>query len=137
MNTNPRHLVDKLSKKDIQGTTTLLIFPSQMQRCFIVKVVNVKYNITITKDSIINYISTSDNHFKTNEGIDVGSSLSRFKNKKNITWKGWGKFIKLNSGWNAVFNDGVLNNNSKVLFFLKFDKKFGKTINNKNFKITL
>ncbi len=129
------NLGDKLLKKDVVGIENLLIFPSQMEDCYIIKKENIIYDVTITKDSIINYITTNDVKFKTTEGYKVGSCYKDIKSSKFIIWNGWGRFINLNSGWNAVFKDESLNDNSKVLFFFKFNKKLGKTKKKDNLNI--
>lgn len=121
----------KLFQKNVVGKINLLTYPAQTERCFIIKNDSIEYNVAITNDSIINYISTNDINFKTIDGYNVGSNYTKINEIKITHWRGWGKFIKLDSGWNAVFKDELLNNDSKIIFFFKFDKKL-RTIKKKD-----
>lgn len=80
--------------------------------------------MAISGQRLVTYVSTSDMHFSTSENLKVGNYFSKISKEKIlseiINYKGWGKFIRLSSGWNAVFNyQKPVTDSSKIEFFFK------------------
>jgi len=82
------------------------------------------FSIVLDKGKKISFLSTVDNGFITNEEIKVGmnySEIAKMRNDSKVKEvKGWAKYIKLKSGWNAGFPFETDIQNSKVTFLFKF-----------------
>ncbi|MGZ8903904.1 MAG: hypothetical protein ACXW0H_10165, partial [Methylobacter sp.] len=80
-------------------TIRLLVASSQTEEAYIIRLDSVLYQVTLSDDNLIHYITTSDEKFKTREGLKIGNTYSEIK-KSDIQSelkesRGWAKFIKL------------------------------------------
>ena len=112
----------KVIKKEMP--MSILVNPSQFEKAYEVIVDSITYIVTLSDKNLINRISTADNKFKTPDGFKVNDAYSEIAKKipdqKVTDYRGWGKFIRLPSGWNAVFDyKEQINSNSKIQFFFK------------------
>lgn len=80
------------------------------------------------KSKRISFISTSDERFKTSEGIAINDTLQKVLETSQgelIKERGWAFFVKLKSGWHAAFvqgqgaTEGELLPEAKVSFLFK------------------
>ena len=110
----------------LDSTMHLLVHPNQISEVHVGLMYSVYYEVLLDDSSRIKYISTSDNNFKSGEGIKVGDNFrllaKRFKmSKKNVLkYTGWGLALELKSGWFAVFDfHKPIQKNSPILFFFQ------------------
>ena len=71
-----------------------------------VQVQGIKYNVAWSSDSIVRYIVTRDENFKTSAGIGLSTSLNEIKSVQEVEvfeMPGWGYYVQLKSGWSAAF----------------------------------
>ncbi|MCK5055532.1 MAG: hypothetical protein KAT34_02685 [Candidatus Aminicenantes bacterium] len=110
------------------NNTYVLTSPSSASLIYKFKFAGIKYKYGVNEKGIIDYISTVDPDFKTEEGFSISSTFSEITKKvgkKLRKERGWAYFIPLKSGWNAAFacgrhmTDCYPNNNDKVRFFFK------------------
>ena len=82
----------------------------------------IDFKLGLNKENKIIFISTSDLNFEAN-GFKIESKIGEEINKKQIEHiQGWGKFMLLESGWYAGFEDrDTINKNSKIKWFFKFN----------------
>ncbi|CAN5655544.1 hypothetical protein BH11BAC5_BH11BAC5_33990 [soil metagenome] len=104
--------------------TLLMTSPSSLEKRFKIKKDSTIYFVTISEHKLVTYISTSDSHFTTSDSLKVGTYFSKIRKEKILSeiidYKGWGKFIRLSSGWNAVFDfQKPVTASSKIEFFFK------------------
>ena len=82
------------------------------------------YNLGISKDESIKFISIDDPKFKTSQCISVGMSLEKVEqisgNAGQIE-RGWAYYVPLNDGWNAgiMTSEKTVPGKSKVTFLFK------------------
>lgn len=85
----------------------ILTNSSQLAEHYIISIDGVDYDLGVSTNNIINYISTKDLDFKTNEGLRVGDyyeKVIQFAKPHTIVYEsGWGNYIKLNNDWYAFF----------------------------------
>lgn len=86
------------------------------------------YLVAIDRSGLISYIETRDGSFRTPEGFSVGTSLGELPwdcASKVRKESGWGFFVPLASGWNAVFTqgdsmtEGTLSSEAPIEWFFK------------------
>jgi hypothetical protein len=108
--------------KLIPAGTSYVTSSTNIEKGYIVWHNRIKYIVTLSENHLVHFISTWDSKFKT-EGLKVGSFFSDIENADSshvINYRGWGKVIKLNSGWNAVFDfKKPITKFSKIQFFFK------------------
>jgi hypothetical protein len=85
----------------------ILSSPSQVYRHFVFSGA-VKWDLGVSNEGVVKYVSTKDPRFKTPEGISVGMRYSdvRTRSKSAIKFPGWAWAIELPSGWSAAFVRG-------------------------------
>lgn len=92
-----------------------------------IKYRNIIYDIAIDKNKI-KFISTSDINFMTDDGFMIGDTVKKLKESGYSEFnemRGWGYWVKLESGWCAAFCEGdactdkELNIDSKIKWFFK------------------
>jgi len=119
---------EKINNYQIIDSVNLIILHDNLSKCYVIIKDSTKYIVFISENSEIKYISTHDLNFKTYEGIGVQSNYSDILNLGIFTyerWRGWGTLVSLDSGWIAVFNHSEkLTKESKIQFFIKYDKTF-------------
>ena len=84
----------------------ILINSSQISPSTTVYVKGIVFKIAWDRDSKINFISTTDSTFYTNENIRINMPLKEIENIQNVEitkMPGWGYYISLESGWFAGF----------------------------------
>lgn len=108
------------------STISLLTSSAQFDEARIVVIDSVIYEVVFKKSGVIKFVSTGDEKFRSSEGLSIGSSYIEVRkifgiNKVAIiNIPGWGKYIKLQSGWNAVFDfKAPVDEKSKIQFFFK------------------
>jgi len=114
--------IRNVSKTD--STISLLTKSAQFEDALIVKIDSVYFECVLDGKERIKFISTSDEAFKTSESLKVNDRFSTLKRMSNlnefIVMPGWGKYVKLESGWNAVFDfRKKIKNKSKIVFFFQ------------------
>lgn len=120
--------INKYKIENRDSAIMLLVGSSQRERAYFIRIDSLLYTVTLSTNNLIHHISISDKQFKTKEGLKVGDTYSEIK-KSNIRIglseeRGWGKFLKLKSGWSACFNYKYsVDENSEILFFLN-EKNF-------------
>jgi len=107
----------------------LLVEPNQFSDVRIAKIGASYFEILLDTNNVISYISTDDSNFRSNEGLMIGDSFKTVSKKCKvgkeniIKMRGWGNFVKLPSGWCAVFDFKMaVNQKSKILFFFQNNK---------------
>ena len=119
-------LPDKIKRRG--SNTYMLSSSSNSSLLYRLKFAGIKYEYGVNEKGIIDFISTDDPDFKTEEGFSILSTFSEIVKrvgKNPIKERGWAYYIPLESGWNAGFicgrssTDCYLNNNDKVRFFFK------------------
>jgi len=117
--------ISGLKFKEEEMVHELLVGPAQSFPYKKIKFKDITYDIAINKGKI-EYISTTDSNFITNDGFKVGDTIESLKQMGYEEFKelrGWGYYIKLKSGWNAGFSilqDNTykpLKNDSKIAWF--------------------
>jgi hypothetical protein len=116
--------IDSFMVINNDSTVYLLTSPAQFEKGYEITFDSINYRVAITDKRKIKFIETTDLKFKTEEGTFVGmpySSISKEKIKSKIyDLKGWGKALKLSSGWYAVFDfKQSLTDSSPIQFFYK------------------
>lgn len=116
--------ITNLVKTD--STISLLTKSAQIENATTVRIGSVSYKCIFDAQDVITYISTDDEAFSTSESIRVQNSFLELRRKSNgklgqiIEMPGWGKYLKLESGWNAVFDfRKKIKNKSKIIFFFQ------------------
>ena len=110
----------------LDSTMHFLIHPNQISEVHVGLLDSVYYEVLLDDSSLIRYISTSDDNFRSQEGIKVGDTFSLLvktfnATKKNVhKYAGWGLAFELKSGWFAVFDfRKQLKNSSPIQFFFQ------------------
>ncbi|MFZ1217738.1 MAG: hypothetical protein WAO00_00525 [Chthoniobacterales bacterium] len=96
--------------EQMQGNSHVLIMssPSQFYRHFVLTD-GVRWDLGVSDEGQIKYVSTKDTRFKTAEGITVGMRLSDVRariKEPMIRYPGWAWAIELPSGGKAAFVQG-------------------------------
>ena len=106
----------------------IMISPSQVSSAYAVIENGITFIVSVDHDGNLKYISTTDSHFKTSEGLKVGEPLKKAKNYQVGTINkepGWCFWILLSSGWKAAFvqgsaaTEGKLKPDSMIKWFFK------------------
>ena len=92
----------------------------------------IEYDLGLSDDEKIKYISTSDKHFSVN-GYKVGDEIT-----KTLIIRGWGIFAKIDDEWYAGWMPKDMNHpeeeeTGKIQCFFKFD--FNKPLYEKEFEL--
>lgn len=108
------------------STIDLLTEPAQTNLVRIAYLDSICMEVLLNEKNVIDFISTGDNNFKTREGLAIGDTFKKMskcchvKEKNVIKLPGWGYYIKLTSGWNAVFDfSKPITPSSEILFFFQ------------------
>ena len=90
-----------------EGVVSMIMAsPSQFHHLVSIMVDSVVYDLGVTKDGEVRYISTADEAFATPEGLTVQSSLNdcrQFSERSGGPFPGWGYLLRLESGWCAAW----------------------------------
>ena len=116
--------IEKYKRIYSDSSIYLLTSANQLEKALLIEVDSIKYSVTLNENMTIKYISTSDENFETKEHLRVGYKYFQINPGKIVSKtydsKGWGKFLKLQSGWYAVFGfEQPINSNSSIQFFFK------------------
>jgi len=116
--------IDSFNIINNDSAVYLLTSPAQFDKAYEIIFDSIIYIVTVTDKRKIKFIETADLKFKTTEGVAVGmpySSISKEKIESKVyDLKGWGKALKLSSGWYAVFDfKQPLTDSSPIQFFYK------------------
>jgi hypothetical protein len=112
----------------IKAETLIMVASAQMSPKYILINDNIKYDICIDSNQIIEYIGTTDTNFHCANELKIGNSLQELSIKhksKVICETGWGYYVKLPSGWYPAFAEGngmtdkPINKKSKIKWFFK------------------
>lgn len=120
-----KNISEMMNAQLLDSSISLLTSPSHFEEAKILIIDSVFYEAILTQSGMLKEIYTSDSNFSTSETIRVGDSFAMLRKKCKtklavINLNGWGNYIKLQSGWNAVFDFGKpISNNSQVLFFFQ------------------
>jgi len=112
----------KISNSD--SNLYILTSPAQFEKSYEVVIDSIHYFVTMSQDNLIKFIETSDSNFRTADGLSVGTKYSVISQNKITSklydFKGWGKCLKLSSGWYAAFDfKKPLSPESTIKFFYK------------------
>ncbi len=82
----------------------------------------IEYDLVISPDGRIKYISTNDENFEVN-GLKVGYTISQIDKINPIEEKmGWGYYMKIDEKWYAGFDfNESPTKNSPILWFFQYD----------------
>lgn len=82
-----------------------MVSPAQLQPRLVWRSGEVEYILGVDDENVVQYIATSSNRVRTDEGVSVGQAFAEVE-KLSISvtsWPGWGYVVELPSGWNAAF----------------------------------
>jgi len=82
--------------------------PSSLEPSLDIQYNHINYSVVLSKEKKASFIITWDHAFKTKEGFKIGTLYKdvRMKYKGNGRYvPGYCYYIKLNSGWNALFSN--------------------------------
>ena len=106
-----------------------IIMPNNsLTKCVKLKEKNVEYNIGVSNENKVIFISTNDTLFSV-DGIRVGDKISLFCNVEKIEFSisnknfspGWGYYIPISGNWFAALDFREKpNKKSTVQFFFKY-----------------
>jgi hypothetical protein len=113
-----------ISVEAIDSSNFILRGNSELKRAYSFVYNEVTHSVTLDQFGFIDYIESNDPNFKTSEGARVGmkcQELRKLCDENYVVYeKGWAKYVKLQSGWNAAFAfDKKVTKDSKVLFLFK------------------
>jgi hypothetical protein len=117
-----------LPSNAIQENNLSLSSSSQFDKAYKVHINGIEYKIAVNQNNKVNFISTSDPNFETEENFKIGTTYSEVKKSiasDVIKETGYSFKIKLASGWFACFTQGQtmtednLQNSSKIKWFQK------------------
>lgn len=109
--------IDKKFSNNLDSTAkvSLMVTPSQFEDCYLVKVDNIDYLISIDINNRIKSIFTYDTKFRSIDWIKIGMKLSEVIEKskhKPYLINGWAYVVPLNSGWYAAFETSNYESNA-------------------------
>lgn len=104
----PLDLGDEIPAEVIenQKATYSMTNASNMAKVYSIENERISFNIQVDDSYIVTYISTNDPDFRTPEGVYLGMTYEQVMGKTSAELKamrGWGYYLKLPSGWKAVF----------------------------------
>ncbi|CAN0153825.1 unnamed protein product, partial [Chrysoparadoxa australica] len=121
-------LGDRISEKP-DSTYSLMISSGEIVEAFDLNNQGITYKVALDQFSKkVNYISTDDLNFETEEGLKVGTTFKDAQNKTNSKLSlevGFAYILQLDSGWNAAFIEdslkllNKLDDNITIKFFFK------------------
>jgi len=94
--------------------------PSQMSESYLVSFDNVRYIIAVDPLQRIRFIETTDESFRTRDGLRVGATstdVMAASGSAPIDEAGFGRYSRLQSGWNAHYGTGA--DEQTVISFFK------------------
>jgi hypothetical protein len=97
-----------------------LTAPSQMSPSYVVSFNGIRYVIALDALDRIRYIETTDDAFRTRDGLRVGASeadVLAAAGQAAVEEPGFGRYSHLQSGWNAHY--GVGDDAQTVISFFK------------------
>lgn len=97
-------------------------------KCIEISCNGIEYDIGVSDNHIIKYITTSDKRFSV-DGYKIGDEIT-----KTHTIIGWGHYAKINEEWYAAwFSENRNDKSGKIEWFFKYD--FNKPLFEKEFKL--
>jgi len=94
--------------------------PSQMSDSYLVSFDKVRYIIAVDPLQRIRYIETTDESFRTRDGLRIGNTATEVMTAGGsapINEAGFGRYSHLQSGWNAHYGTGA--DEQTVISFFK------------------
>ena len=117
------------SKIDTLESDSYIILPNNcLTKHITLKENGIKYNLGLSNDNTIVFISTNDSTFSIND-IKIGDCISSFCDINKIDFRidnknftpGWGYYIPINNEWFVALDfKEKPDKNSKVQFFFKY-----------------
>ena len=97
-------------------------------KCIEISFNEIEYDIGVSDNHIIKYITTSDKRFSV-DGYKIGDEII-----KTHTIIGWGHYAKINEEWYAAwFSENRNDKSGKIQWFFKFD--FNKPLYEKEYEL--
>lgn len=87
-----------------------LVDAGQMSPAYRVTFERVQYIVAVDPMRRVRYVETTDPQFRTREGLSVGASDAEVfaaGGSRAIDDPGWGRYSRLQSGWNARYGAGA------------------------------
>ena len=86
-------------------TLKTIVSSSQMQDSYLIRVDNVLYTVSVDREGLVAFLSTSDPLFRPPEGLYIGSTVDevRAAGATDFAYEhNWGCSAELPSGWRAA-----------------------------------
>jgi maltose-binding protein MalE len=122
------NLCDKISQSDLAVTDYILSSGGQTIKAMDFVDNKIKFTLGLNQKYRVQYISTNDVNFQTQEKIKVNQSFFEIKDLlatlKVKREAGWATYYELPSGWSIAFDfKSNISDSSRVLFIFKRSKE--------------
>lgn len=110
------HQIDLGQSFDGEKYGYILVPYNEPIKCIVISYNGIEYDIGVSDNNIIKYITTSDKRFSV-DGYKIGDEIT-----KTHTIIGWGHYAKINEEWYAAwFSENRNEESGKIQWFFKFD----------------
>jgi hypothetical protein len=118
-----------------ESDVNTLVSSGQFWPAYYIQIATVKFTLAIDDESRVRFVATSDARFRSPEGLIIGDSRDAAEaaadGRALEVERGWGHYVELPSGWNALLDD------SRVSPDAELNLNLGTRDLSKNARITM